>query len=79
MDHPQGIERVARLTERAEDEKARQKRFKLLYEAVRLEPLAISLEQRQERGEALSFWDQVNLKRWREIRGCLQGELPTQP
>lgn len=83
MDHPRGVVR-SRLTPeerapRAEEEKARQERFKLLNEAVRLEPVGLVLEQRQERGEPLSFWDQVSLKRWREIRDCFQGKPPPIP
>lgn len=69
-------EKAERAVARADAEKARQARMKLFNQAVRLEPVGLALEQRQERGEPLSFWDRVNLKRWREIRGCFQGKLP---
>jgi hypothetical protein len=78
MDHPRGIERSSeRAAERIESEKARKERFKLLAEAVRLEPRGLALEQQHECGEPLSFFDQAALDRWLEIRDCLQGEQPS--
>lgn len=86
MDHPQGLERPwvtpserrERAEQNAQIKAARQEHIRRLAEAVRLEPRGLELEVRHEKGEPLTFWDQVDLNRWRELKPCLDGDLPTQ-
>jgi len=67
-------ERERRRAEYQREDKERADWFRLLNKAVRIEPLAKELGERQARGEQLSFWDQALLKRWNEIRWCLDPE-----
>ena len=80
MDHPRGLERSPeRPAEKVESEKARKERFRLLAEAVRLEPRGLSLVQKRERGDPLSIFERAALDRWWEIRHCLNDELSPSP
>lgn len=85
MDHPQGLERPwvtpkereAKAAASRQAEAERKARFRLLKEAVRLEPLGLELEQRQQSGEQLSFMARTLLERWRKVRCVFDGRLPT--
>lgn len=85
MDHPQGLqrpwvtpkEREAKTAASRQAEAERKARFRLLKEAVRLEPFGLELEQRQQNGEQLSLMDRTLLERWRKVRCIFDGTLST--
>ena len=67
-------EQAERAAERVKSKKAQGDHFKKLHEAVKLEPRGIDLERRDALGEKFGLFDEATLARWREIKGCLQGD-----
>ena len=69
--HVSAEEKARRLDERKQEENARVERIRLMREYERLDQPAREIRRAQRRGAQLSWWDETNLERWRELRKTL--------